>query len=170
MLRRLRVALAFTVLIVIALAAYAQTPGARSEGFAVGALVILGVQVVVLLSMAARLQKWIDARVDARMTDDTSAFGKHRLDPFAHEPMRRQIMKELHDEFEKLRTTVAVMDKHHRDEFSALSSRLTEIVKPIVEQNSEAMRIMASQMRRQPATDDEPRGRRGGGNDDRSFT
>lgn len=127
-----------------------------------GVMVILGVQVVVVLIVAARLQRWIKEQVDTRLREDDSAFGRHRLDPLAHEPMRRQLAVELRDEFAGIRSEIVAANKNHRDEMR----NLTEVFKPIVEQNTFAMKSMASQMRRRPMDDDDgdPGDRTGGNN------
>lgn len=128
------------------------------QSFAIGAIVILGIQVLVVLMLASRLNKYVAERVDQRMLDDNSAFSKHRLDAYAHEPLRRQLMSDLKQDFEKLRGELAVMEKHHHDDIK----NLTEVMKPLIENNRVAMEIMATQMRRKPMTAEEEAAVRGG--------
>lgn len=136
--------------------AYAQTSATQltsnaTTGFM---MAVLGVQLLVVLVVAAKVKGIIRGEVDARLREDDTAFGKHRVDPLAHEPMRRQIVQELKGEFDKLNITMSTMEKHHRDEMR----NLTELVKPIVEQNRFAMQVMASQMRRGPGREENDEG------------
>lgn len=78
-------------------AAYAQSlvPDTGSvEGFAFGVMAMLGTQVLLVIAMTSRTQRWIREQVDERMKDDESVFGKHRSDPLAHEAMRAKLQEE----------------------------------------------------------------------------
>lgn len=151
----IRLALFVTLVALTATAAYAQNPasGISSNGFVFGAIAILGLQLAAVLVIAAKVRGMVRTEVrehvDARLLDDDSAFGKHRKDALAHEPMRRQLVQEIKEGFDKVTVQMATMEKHHRDEMR----NLTDILKPVIEQNTFLTRVMAAQMRRQP--DDE---------------
>ena len=149
-------------LLLTAVAVYAQAPAsANSEGFVTGVITVLGVLLAAVIVLAAKLRSIVRQQVredvDARLLDDESAFGKHRVDQYAHEPMRRQIMTELRAELDKLSASVKAFDEHHQKDMQAMTKRLDDVVKPLIEQSRVAMSIMQTQMRRQPPTDgDEP--------------
>lgn len=148
-LRKHRLRVAFALQIVTAAYLYAQgtiSSAATSEGFILGAVVVIGVGVVVILTLAGKLEERIDKRVDVRLKDDDSVFGQHRKDSFAHEAMRREIMNELRDDFDKIRNEIATQGKRHSEEMD----RLTDIVRPVLEQNGKMIDYMATQMRRSP--------------------
>ncbi len=119
----------------------------------VGYLTFIGVQVLVTLGALRFATAWIDRRVDERINawsySDASAFGKHRLDENAHEPMRIRMGEALSVEFEKLREEMRVQNRNHRDEVQ----NLTDIVKPIIALHAKMFDTMAAQMRRQPPTE-----------------
>jgi hypothetical protein len=132
--------------------AYAAPPDTSNESFIAGALMAIGAQLLLVLVLAARFQKYVDGRVDARMKDDDSVFGHHRADDFAHEKMRRRMSTEFSEDLKAIRqeisSTAQASDFRHASEMK----NLTDLVRPIVEQNTFAMKVMASQMRRGPGS------------------
>lgn len=111
-------------------------------------LSVFGAQLLITIAVAKWAARWQrDSALEvmrAEMASDVSAFGKHRLDPLAHEPLRRQFMIDLHQEFSDLRSVMKQQNDNHRDEMRNLSA----IFQPIVEQNGRAIEIMSEQMRR----------------------
>lgn len=155
-LRKHRLLAAFALQVVTAVCIYAQgSVGAAttSQGFIAGAVVVVGIGVVTILTLTGKIEDRIDKRVDIRMKDDDSVFGQHRKDAFAHESMRREIMNEFRDDFERIRTEIAKQGTRHGEEMD----RLTEIVKPVLEQNGRMIEYIAAQMRREPKHHDQDR-------------
>ena len=137
-----------------AMPAQLAVPANVDQSFITGVLSIFGIGVVVVFGLCWAVLKVFDARFAERMTiymaDDTLPFGRHRADPDAHSKLKEKIeasfkveLKQLHDDNQ------AMEDRHH-----ATMQALMSIMKPIVDQNAEAMKIMRANMRRQPGDAD----------------
>ena len=118
-------------------------------------LTVFGAQLLITFAVARKAAAWSKENalevVRAELASDGSVFGKHRLDPLAHEPLRRQFMTDLHAEFANITAAIRQQNDDHRAEMRNLSM----IFQPIVEQNGRAMEIMSEQMRRHGAADDD---------------
>ena len=139
------------VVIGVALSASAAAPDLdkiTSQSMVMAFLIVLGAQVLIVVGVASKVQRIVFTMVDARLKDDDSPLGIHRLDAYAHEPMRRVMVKEIVDGLAGIREEMRTLNRDHREEMSAI----TELVKPVIQNNRFAMEYMAAQTRRQPAT------------------
>src|SRR5260370_593782 len=118
-----------------------------SNALIIGIIAFIGSQVIVTLGVAMATWRFLRAAVREDITlwafDDTSPFGKHRTDPEAHTALQRQMMAEFQADIEKT-------NAEHRQ----IMTDFMALMRPIIEQNGEALRVMATQMRRQVKSED----------------
>jgi hypothetical protein len=126
-----------------------------STSLLIGVLTIIGVQVVVVLGGARSLRRisreWNRDDITQLLLDDDSPFGKHRRDPNAHEQMRKAMMLELKECFEKIEAQMTNADRAHREEMQNFTTLMRPIIEQngkLIEQNGRAVEIMSAQMRR----------------------
>lgn len=142
----------------VALYAYAgPVDGVSPSQLVTGGVAILGIVAVAILAAAGKLDERIDTRVAVCLQDADSVFTKHRHDEHAHEAMRRSIMNELKGDFAAVHKGMEQLGVRHSNEMD----RLARLMEPIIEQNTEAMRYMRTQARRQAPPEDTQEDRRG---------
>lgn len=119
-----------------------------TETVAVALVTLLVAQLLILIAVARWALSWHRSStlevIREEMANDGSAFGKHRLDPYAHEPLRRQLMLDIGEKFDKLADAMREQTAGHRAEMANLAT----IVAPVIKQNGEMMKFVQAQARR----------------------